>query len=287
VSWSVARDPVGGARVGTWSGTGRGTVVLVPGRGDSLELREDVAARLADRGLTTVLVEHVGQGGSGRLGRHPDAVHVDDFRVHLDAADRATGRAAQDGPVFVLAHSMGGLVAAHLLARRPHRVAAAVLTAPMWGFGGPVPRPVVRALATGLTCLGRGRDFAAGERPWDLPGCLDMRTADPERRAALARFAGRHRDLVRGGSTWGWTAAAARAMAQLDRLPLHAVATPVTAVAARADRTVSGPAIARTARRFPRGRLLVVDGGHDVLNGGPEARRLLWAEIDERFAPSG
>jgi lysophospholipase len=287
MSWSVTLDPAGGTRVGTWRGTGRGTVVVVPGRGDSLELREDVAARLAERGLTTVLVEHAGQGGSGRLGRHPDAVHIGDFRVHLDAADRATARAAQDGQVFVLAHSMGGLVAAHLLARHPGRVAGAVLTAPMWGFAGPVPLPVVRALAAAMTGLGRGREFAAGERPWDLAGCLAMRTDDPERRALLAGFAERHRELVRGGSTWGWTAAAARAVAELPRLPLEAVATPVTVVAARGDRTVSGAAITRTARRFPRGRLVAVDGGHDVLHGGPEARRLLWAEVDRRFGTGG
>ncbi len=240
MSWTVARDPAG-ARVGTWRAGGPGTVVLVPGRGDSLELREDVAPRLADRGLSTVVVEHLGQGASGHLGRHPDAVHVDDLDVHLDAAARAADRAAADGPVFVLAHSMGGLVAAHLLARRPHRVAAAVVTAPMRGFAGPVPRPVVRALATAMTHLGHGRDFAAGERAWRLDRCLDMRTTDPDRRAALTGFARRHRDLVRGGSTWGWTRAAARAMATLDRLPLEAVQAPVTAVAARGTPACPGP----------------------------------------------
>ncbi len=290
MSWTVTRDPAG-ARVGTWRAGGPGTVVFVPGRGDSLELREDVASGLADRGLSTVMVEHLGQGGSGRLGRHPDAVHVDDFDVHLDAAaravDRAVDRAVASGPVFLLAHSMGGLVAAHLLARRPRRVAAAVVTAPMWGFAGPVPLPVVRALATAMTHLGHGRDFAAGERAWRLDHCLDMRTTDPDRRAALTGFARRHRELVRGGSTWGWTGAAARAMAALDRLPLETVAAPVTAVAARGDTSVSAAAVARTVRRFPHGRLRTVDGGHDVLNGSPAVRQLLWREVDAAFLVPG
>jgi hypothetical protein len=72
-------------------------------------------------------------------------------------------------------------------------------------------------------------------------------------------------------------------MAALDRLPLEAVDARFTAVAAREDATVSGTAIARTVRRFSRGRLLAVDGGHDVLNVSPAVRRLLRREVGAAF----
>jgi len=53
------------------------------------------------------------------------------------------------------------------------------------------------------------------------------------------------------------------------------------------DTTVSGAAVARTVPRFPRGRLLTVDGGHDVLNGSPAVRELLWREVDATFLVPG
>lgn len=279
--------PAGPTRVGWWDGPGAGTVLFVPGRGDSIELRAPVADGLAERGFSTVVVEHVGQGGSGRLGRHPDAVHVDDFAVHLDAVDRVVDAVVPSarGPLYLLGHSMGGLLAGHLLVRHPGRFAAAVLTAPFWGFAGPLPLPAVRALSAAATAAGLGRELALGERPWDLESCLTMRTTDAAGRAALTEFARGHRELVRGGSTWAWTGAAARSMAALRRLPLERVATPVVSVAARRDRSVSLPAIPRITARFPRGRVLVVDGGHDVLNEGEEVRRAVWAGIDAAFRP--
>ncbi|MGL5930580.1 MAG: alpha/beta fold hydrolase [Dermatophilaceae bacterium] len=259
-----------------------GSVLLVPGRGDSLELREQTAEVLAGRGWSTIMVEHVGQGGSGHLGEHPDAVHIDDFAIHLRAAEHVV--VSTQGTLHLLAHSMGGLIGAHLVARHPGRFVGAVFTAPMWRFGAGSPLPVVRAISTAMVAMGRGRRFAAGERPWTEESCLDMRTGDPDRREFLASLARQRRDLMRGGSTWGWTMAAARAMSDLGRLPLEAVTTRVTAVAAGDDATVSGRAIAKIVARFPTGQLLEVDGGHDILNGSPSVRTRFWHEVDRVFA---
>lgn len=256
------------------------TVLLVPGRGDSLELRRPVAERLARSGFATVMVEHRGQGGSGHLGAHADAVHVDSFDTHLVDIARVADRL--DGTVHLIAHSMGGLLAAIMLSREPSRFASATLSSPMWDFAGPLPTWATRTIAAGARSAGLSQRFAPGERPFDLDRCVHMRCstrpelAPPE----LSLMAAEHRDLVRGGSTWGWVHAATRMIARLDRAPLDAVTCPVTIASCLRDHTVSLSAHRRVARRFRRARVIELDCGHDPFFAPPVVREQWWSAID-------
>lgn len=248
-------------RVGRMHGKGpKGTVLFIPGRGDSLELREGVGRRIARHAAEVVMVELRGQGGSGRLGRHPDAVHIDDFEQHIHDIENAI-RGLDE--LHLVAHSMGGLLGAHMLARKPHRFASAAISSPMWRFTQPLA--VVRALAAAARAVGLRTNFAAGERSFDLATCVEMRTGStgPSPDRELEHFAENHPDLVRGGSTWGWVAAAARCMSALDGAPLEQFSGRLVVGSCGADRTVSLSAHRRIAGRFPRGRVIDLDGGHD------------------------
>jgi lysophospholipase len=266
----------GVVRVGRMAGNGRHSVVFVPGRGDSLELREAVGRRLARHASTVVMVELRGHGGSGRLGRHHDAVHIDDFEQHLYDIDNALHDLS--GELHLVAHSMGGLLAAHLLARRPERFASAAISSPMWRFTQPLA--VVRALAAAAGVFGRRRSFAAGEGPFDTATCVEMRTGrpGPSPDGTLEHFAEHHPELVRGGSTWGWVAAAALSMSALDGAALERYDGPVVVGSSDADRTVSLSAHRRITSRFPRGRLVDLDGGHDPFTSGGAVR--WWSALE-------
>jgi lysophospholipase len=248
-------------RVGTVTGHGSVPVLVVPGRGDSLELRDPVGERLARSAGEVVMVELRGQGASGRLGRDRDAVHVDGFERHLDDVRAVLDRF--DDPVHLVAHSMGGLLAAHLLARHPERFASAAISSPMWRFRQPLV--LACALAGAAVSFGRAREYAAGEGPFDPVTCVTMRTGQtgPTVSGELEAFIATHREVVRGGSTWGWVAAAARSMAALDTAPLESFAGPVAVASLDRDRTVSLRAHHRVAARFPRGRVVELAGGHD------------------------
>lgn len=90
-----------------------GTVLLVHGLGEHCGRYAHVAARLNDQGWHVVGYDHRGHGRSegprGVIARD-DALLADLARV-IDAV-----RASRDGPLVLLGHSMGGLVAARFVA---------------------------------------------------------------------------------------------------------------------------------------------------------------------------
>lgn len=113
----------------TWSpgGDARGTVLLVHGIGEHGGRYGHVAAALTAAGWRMVAVDHRGHGLSpGARGCLPHGDALWDDLVEVAAAERA--RVA--GPLVLLGHSMGGLVAARLLAADPAAADALVLTSP-------------------------------------------------------------------------------------------------------------------------------------------------------------
>jgi alpha-beta hydrolase superfamily lysophospholipase len=110
-----------------WPGEGaRGTVLIVHGLGEHIGRYGHVAAWLTAREWQVVGYDQRGHGQSGgKRGVIPqsDALLVDLGQV-VDAV-----RPAQ-GPLLLLAHSMGGAVAAHFVAERRRTVDGLVLTSP-------------------------------------------------------------------------------------------------------------------------------------------------------------
>lgn len=94
----------------------RGTVLLVHGLGEHIGRYESVAARLNDWGWHAVGHDQRGHGASG--GARGDVAHADqllqDLALVIDElrSDAALGA----GPLVLLGHSMGGLVAARFVA---------------------------------------------------------------------------------------------------------------------------------------------------------------------------
>ena len=266
----------------------RGHALLLQGRGDFLDKDAAAAQRLVELGLTTLWWDWRGQGESQNLGAPLGAGHVDSFEDYLADLDAVLALHADlPGPRVLVGHSMGGLVAALHLLRRPSDAASAVLVSPMLGFRGTPPSPVVHAVARTATLLGRGRRWASGER-WTPPeNCTleaNMATSDPDAFARMQTLrVGRPHGLVTG-STWGWTAAATGAMARLRRADLSAVTTDVLIGSAPADPGVDPSAHHDLARRLPRGRVVEYPGRHDLLWESVATTRALWHDIQQHVA---
>ena len=93
----------------------RGSVVLVHGLGEHLGRYEHLAARLAAAGWAVSGCELRGHGHSaGARGDAPDAEAL--LRDLADSLDAARAEAPPGTPLVVLGHSLGGLLAARLVA---------------------------------------------------------------------------------------------------------------------------------------------------------------------------
>jgi len=92
----------------------RGTIVLVHGLGEHVGRYAHVAAFFNDRGWRVVGYDHRGHGRSdGARGR---LAAVDDLLVDLASALDAVRAEHAPGPLVLLGHSLGGLVAARFVA---------------------------------------------------------------------------------------------------------------------------------------------------------------------------
>jgi alpha-beta hydrolase superfamily lysophospholipase len=112
----------------------RGVVILVHGLGEHAGRYEHVARRLNEWGFAVRGYDHYGHGESGGMrGTLPrDSRLVDDL---ADLIDSTRLRMAGGTPLIVLGHSMGGLVASHLVAHGGPPVDGLVLSSPALDAG--------------------------------------------------------------------------------------------------------------------------------------------------------
>ena len=92
-------------------GPRRGTVCLLPGRGEFIEKYFEVVADLRRRGFAVATMDWRGQGGSDRLLRNQRRGHVRDFADYdrdLKQFVREIVMPDCPPPFIALAHSMGG-----------------------------------------------------------------------------------------------------------------------------------------------------------------------------------
>lgn len=124
----------------------RGTVLVVHGLGEHSARYRVLAARLNGWGFAVRSYDHYGHGESGgpRGGLTSDLRLEDDL---ADLVDATRARMRPGEPLVLLGHSMGGLVAAHLVARGVRPVEALVLSSPaLAAFLNPVQKLLLATL---------------------------------------------------------------------------------------------------------------------------------------------
>ncbi len=135
-------------------GQDKATVVFLNGRAEFIEkydvlfstLHEFPVGRvpmdetLTDLPITFVTLDHEGQGKSrqqkGRLGGH-----IDNFNSYVKDVELLFNKLPElrkhSRPIFMLSHSMGGLIAARFVQKNPRWVDGLIFSSPMFGFVAP------------------------------------------------------------------------------------------------------------------------------------------------------
>ncbi|SFP93580.1 alpha/beta fold hydrolase [Sphingomonas rubra] len=276
------------------AGAGRGRLLFLGGRADSIEKYLEALDEWHDRGWTVAAFDWRGQGGSGRTGTG-DVGHLDDFAVLVRDLAAFWAQWRRDGePCVVVAHSTGGYLALAALVGGAIDPAALVLVAPMLGLRNPLGAWIGGGVARLIA--GRGDLARAAWRERTVARAVRARqrrlTHDPSR-FDDERWWYEHCSALRlGPPSWAWIVEAFAATAALRADPrLAAVATPVQLLVADHDRLVDSRAARAVAARLPHGELhrFGRDTAHEILREADPVRNHALALIDaflDRHAPA-
>jgi lysophospholipase len=267
-------------------GAPRGSVVVSPGRTESLEKYFETAGELSARGFHVLIHDWRGQGLSQRLladRLRGHAESFDDFAADYTAIlDAYQDRLPK--PWIMLGHSMGGCLNLFSLARGEDRFAAAVLCAAMLGiqmsrFNQVVSGPLSRMLHG----LGRGGDYVTGQAE-SLLGTFETNrlTHDPDRYARMVALVRQCPDLALGGPTWGWLDSAIRCIHWLrNTSAAYDIKVPVIFLSAADDLIVDNRGQFFMSKYLRRGKFVTVEGAfHEILQETDERRAVFWREFD-------
>ncbi len=124
----------------TWVPEGeiKAAILLIHGLGEHSGRYLNLVNRFVALGYSVYAVDHIGHGQSEGKRKHVDA--FSDFSDTLDIFIERMKQWHGDQPLFILGHSMGGLIAAHYLLHHQSLFAGAILSAPALKISDGIPQ---------------------------------------------------------------------------------------------------------------------------------------------------
>ncbi|WP_255557158.1 lysophospholipase L2 [Sodalis sp. dw_96] len=184
-------------------------VVISTGRIESYVKYPEIAYDLYHCGYDVMVIDHRGQGRSGRLLADSHRGHVLQFDDYVADFAQFWQQYVDTGGYkrrFALAHSMGGAILALFLAAHPESCDAAVLSAPMFGIRLPMPHWLAWKILEWAERHPAMRDYyAIGTGQWrPMPFVLNLLTHSWQRYRRSLRFYADDPELRVGGPTYHW-----------------------------------------------------------------------------------
>ncbi len=251
------------------SGAARGTMILLQGRNECIEKYFETISALNAAGLWVATFDWRGQGGSDRLMNAQRPGHVDSFQDYQHDLERFIDDVVLPDarlPFFILAHSMGGLIALSSAIHIQNRVERMVVTAPFIGLARQkAPQWLIALIARTACILGFGKSQLSkdlGARPFEG----NALTSDPARFGRYAALIEAQPQLALGPPTARWLSEMFAAIKKVNRPDhLSAIMIPTLVLGATADPIVPFHAIERLSQYFRAGRLIPINGArHEI-----------------------
>jgi lysophospholipase len=267
----------------------KGTIVLLQGRNESIEKYFETIGDLNAMGLWVATFDWRGQGGSPHLLSNPRRGHARraaDYERDLDCFIESVVLPDAKLPFFLLAHSMGALMAlksAPMLANRIERMA---LVAPFVGGSGFGTYPaVLKGLTAVLTYSGFGwvqfnKDVR--ERPFEG----NALTSDPQRFHRNREIVRTTPKLALGPPTARWIRVMMETIDTVQSMDhLKRITIPCLILGATQDQIVPYASLELLSQKFRAGKLLPIQGAeHEILQERDLFRNQALAAI-EAFIP--
>ncbi|MEE1675032.1 alpha/beta fold hydrolase [Agarivorans aestuarii] len=222
-------------------------IVVSPGRTEAYLKYDELAYDLSQQGYDVLIIDHRGQGLSERESQRWQPGDVASFQYYID--DLAKLIEQQDllnhyQQRFILAHSMGGAIAAHYLQQFPDTFTAAALSAPMFGINlGLLPKAIATSLAACMSKLEqqfkRGPYYAVGQS--DYKHCSfksNHLTHSQQRFKQMQAVYSAHPKIQLGGPTNRWLHQSFTAMQQIIERA-NTISVPLLLLQAEQDEIVT------------------------------------------------
>lgn len=270
-------------------------ILISPGRIESYIKYTEVAWDLFNCGYDIFIVDHRGQGFSGRMLPDPQLGHVDKFSDYVDDLQQLCELELSRGRYthhFALAHSMGGAIVTLLAQRLPNLFTATALVAPMFGIVLPMPEWIAERILNWTEVRPHLREnYAPGMGRWHAtPFGINTLTHSRVRYQRNVRFYADQPELKVGGPTAHWVREAIDAGREIEAIApqLH---HPVMVLQAGDDQVVDNQAqdrfcLARSLAGFPchGDHPLVIEGArHEILFEKDEIRAYALQLITDYF----
>eukprot|EP01038_Epipyxis_sp_PR26KG_P014883 gene14883-20015_t len=113
---------------------GKANVIFITGMGESFIKYSETIQYLYERGFNVFTYDHQSQGLSGRWLAETQSVWVHSFEDYIDDFVyfvTTVSKEIPNLPVYLVAHSMGGLIGSMAMSRLPTLISRAILLAPM------------------------------------------------------------------------------------------------------------------------------------------------------------
>lgn len=290
-------------RTAIWrpEGTAKGTILLLTGRTEFIEKYDEIAHQFLERGFQVLSFDWRGQGLSDRDPEAGDRGYIKDFadyqrdlefliEAELHPLHQEIG---ENKPLHCLAHSMGGNILLNHLqdeansSQKPSVIFdKIILSAPMTKiFTAPFPSVVAEAVANLMCLMGKGKEYAFGQGPYQADKIKfenNALTTDKKQYERMHNWLRHNPKLICSGTCWGWLSAAFDAMNALkDRKKLEKVTADILILSSKHDRVVDASNHEEIANTLPNSILKSYIGTeHELLFEQHFTRDLVWAEID-------
>jgi len=146
-------------------------IVVLPGWSEPYFKYAEVIIDLRRKHYCVYTMDFRGQGLSSREVENSQVGHVQDFSLYVRDFDQFFQQVVasrKHRQTYLLAHSMGGLVAALYSSQRAEQIDGVILIAPMLGINtGAWPQWLAYSIASGLDWLGFGDSFVFGHGEWE------------------------------------------------------------------------------------------------------------------------
>ncbi|WP_421133403.1 alpha/beta fold hydrolase [Alteromonas sp. A079] len=256
----------------------KATIVISSGRIESYLKYKEFIYDLYVNGFAVFILDHRGQGLSGRMTHDPQhgyVKHFDDYVDDLITFTETIVKPKQQGELQLVCHSMGGAIGALTLIRRPTLFTKAVLASPMLGIKPSLPNWLANGLIrTGLAVnrmKKRESGYFFGQTPYiAFPYALNKLTHSRTRYSLFRELYDEEQDIQLGGVTTEWLKAAHEAMHYIEQ-SAGAITTNTLVLSADGDTIIDNKRQRRVAEKMPNATLVVI----------PRAYHELFTEADD------